>query len=323
MTALANEIAASSKGKLVLVEEALEFYAEWLRRTGKPPSSVFGSIYTCRRFFKEAKVGHLPVSELDETHISVWLNRPGRAGEATRIRDRMFLHAFLKFCFHKGWSLSIPTFLSNVRRDTLTQDQKQPKHVRPVSDYEFNQMLEVCKDHQFWRFAMICSRDTGLRLGDIATLEWSSITRTPGVLSVSTSKTGAIVEVPISPRLAVEVSKLKQGSTKYVFPYEASVALGPRRCILSVRFAEIRKMAGVHGVSFHGLRHAFITEKAAQGNTKEFIAGLVGHSSTATTAGYLHNPQSLQEEAFTIECGPSLQSDQPKNEILASFSSTL
>ena len=73
-----------------------------------------------------------------------------------------------------------------------------------------------------------------------------------------------------------------------------------RRAALSVRFTRFIQKLGIHGKSFHDIRHMNATQKfnkadknelakkLAENLTLEQIAGLLGHSNIKTTKGYIH-----------------------------------
>jgi integrase len=56
--------------------------------------------------------------------------------------------------------------------------------------------------HEDWRGLILCGYLTGLRLSDCKAMQWSSVDLDAGLITLQTSKTGKVVNVPLHPRLA-------------------------------------------------------------------------------------------------------------------------
>ena len=161
---------------------------------------------------------------------------------------------------------------------------------------------------------------TGLRLGDVCRLKWTDfdfqrnqVTVIPG----KTARKGRKVTIPLHATL---VGILKDWHEKVpgelVFPEEAAdYARGPD--YISDRFkklfssCDIKTAEDIPGrkrthilVSFHSLRHSFVSLAAAAGAPQHVIQALVGHGSPAMTAHYTHVDTDQRRKA--IEALPSL-----------------
>ncbi len=141
----------------------------------------------------------------------------------------------------------------------------------------------------FWRCASLLGRHTGLRLGDIACLEWASL-ENPGKLIVWTGKTDARVEVPLHDEAVRALQEIARRDLQWCFPEVRVTCLDvKRRATLSVEFTRLCRRARLEGHSFHDLRHTFVTVCHTQGIPMPHIARLVGHASENTTAIYIHD----------------------------------
>lgn len=169
----------------------------------------------------------------------------------------------------------------------LTHDQKEPQVRVPFSEEEIDRILtEVCAS-TWWKFAVIYGRDTGLRLGDIATIEWSCF-KEDGLCTVWTDKKDRRVSLPMTGRMQGALLFLPK-SERYVFPDRASIANDPeRRSNLSTEFGRICKQAGIIGKSFHCLRHTYVTEALKNNVPIEHISRAVGHTTEEMTRRYAH-----------------------------------
>lgn len=138
---------------------------------------------------------------------------------------------------------------------------------------------------------------TGLRVGDCATLKWSeidfgrrAIVRTP----MKTKRHGTAVTVPMHPALFAELETRRKavgGGSEYVLPEDAKHYLETSSCAAAVR---VFRRAGLEGVSFHSLRHTFVSAAASAGVPLDVVRKLVGHTSTKMTDHYSH----LSDEAM-------------------------
>ena len=139
----------------------------------------------------------------------------------------------------------------------------------------------------FWARAVPIGRWTGLRLSDIASLEWASLSTTIAVWTIKKDKR---VELPLYPEeLEQAVSGIPKVDEKYCFPEQRRIVWDPkRRHALSMQFKRLCHRCGIFGKSFHFLRHTYVTACWAAGEAPEHIAKHVGHSSTSQTRAYNH-----------------------------------
>jgi len=179
----------------------------------------------------------------------------------------------------------------------------------------------------FWRFAIVFGLYTGLRLGNIATFRWRDVDLRKQVVKVVDIKSPDTLEIPIcSPFLLNVFAELRRKSPKakpedYIFPDYAAMYLAKsnsgehRSAKLSTEFRRIladaklvgkyeRKHQGkgrscrrvVSPLSFHSLRHNFITMLQERGASQMVARQLVGHDSDAVNQLYTHaTPDALRK----------------------------
>jgi integrase len=156
----------------------------------------------------------------------------------------------------------------------------------------------------FFTAATAISYWTGLRLMDIATLEWDVFMSEPGHIVVWTAKAGdnyhARVALPMSDPLIGSgaltdvLNALPFNCPTYVFPAANAIAKKKSRATLPQYYK--RWVNNRHGagnflrtpISFHCLRHTFVTRLADAGKTLGEIGKLVAHTDESTTKGYVH-----------------------------------
>jgi integrase len=169
--------------------------------------------------------------------------------------------------------------------------------------------------NDFWRYMILAGFYTGLRLGDLATMKWGSIDFDQNIIRVTTIKTGRPMQIPIAAPLCVLLLKLRPSRKvkpgDYVWPENAERYLKFKAHVLSNEFYdEVLTPAGLaqarnhkkgdgrkreQGVSFHCLRHTFVSFLKITGSNNAVAKELAGHSSDAISDVYTHLPvQTLQ-----------------------------
>jgi integrase len=187
--------------------------------------------------------------------------------------------------------------------------------VRPVRDDARNVEKDVFTPEQIaaliqeapsqdWKGAILCGYYTGLRLRDVADLQWSAIDWEEQKITVTTRKTRKDVTVPVHPQFASWLQEQTRGIGRApVFPRLAGKS-GAGKSGLSMQFKRIMDRAKIKGrllreangagrsqssLSFHSLRHSFNSAMANAGISSEVRQKLTGHSSAQMNAQYTHH----------------------------------
>ncbi len=187
--------------------------------------------------------------------------------------------------------------------------------VRPLRDEAHDVSKDVFTPEQIaelikaapsedWKGAILCGYYTGLRLRDVADLEWSAVDLDRRTITVTTRKTLRTVTVPIHSQFSAWLEKQTRGIGKApVFPTLAGKS-GGGKSGLSMAFKRIMERAKIKGrllreangagrsqssLSFHSLRHSFNSAMANAGVLSEVRQKLTGHSSAKMNAQYTHH----------------------------------
>lgn len=233
------------------------------------------------------------INEFTAENVDRFINRPGSMRFQYRRQTHVVLRGFSKFLFNKGWLPEHAAMYVRVNRENMQMKDMIDRIYEPFTEAEMDYLLDVThpskwpidlwsgsvqqnrteKRHwQHFMFAM--GRWTGMRSGDIARLEWSSISEDLQTIRIKTRKTGAIVNLAIHPRLrdAILASRPKGRQDGFVFPKFTN----PGRGQLG---RAIREDFGLKaGKPFHSFRRTYIANAAAQGIPLPHIASAVGHS---------------------------------------------
>jgi integrase len=324
-------------GKRMTLAKAVEPFREWMKSLGRAPKTIEENVITLEAWMREMKIESLPPTAVTGTHIAGWINDAGNArGQGTRKVALGHLHTFFAFCCSNGWVSADPSQAIGIDYSVLSHDQKEPAQRQPFAPDELERLTAHLKselrkvEHDmarvkqtdeysdtgkvvkmgrlggkqaeliFWLFAVRCSAQTGLRLSDVAGLEWRCFGE-PGRLVVWQDKTNRRIEHNLTPELEEMVTQIPVSSPTHLFPEQHRIISAVhRRSLLSVQFKRICDSLDIKGKSFHCTRHAAASEKynaidkndlakrLAETLTMTQIKNLLGHSSATTSKIYVH-----------------------------------
>ncbi|MYB67522.1 MAG: tyrosine-type recombinase/integrase [Gemmatimonadetes bacterium] len=131
------------------------------------------------------------------------------------------------------------------------------------------------------RFASL----TGLRIGEVLSIQWEDINWETGLLVLRDTKTGR--RVHHLPEAALNILNDLPHSNRcpWVFSNNGRVATIYRT--VWKHFGEITKDAGLENVKLHDLRRSFMTAAAASGVGAHVLRDLLGHKTTAMADRYV------------------------------------
>ncbi len=318
----------TSSGNITL-EQAITQWAELTRSIAQSDRTADNSIMYVNAWARgDAKRHSLlkkRLSEITPEHISKWVNAEDGAKLGSRTVRLAAVRSLFKFCVIRQYITWNPTLDVGVQSKLLTHEQKETKKKTCFTDEEIGKittylselLMKLTADvdqkkpnvalnlrinnTRFWYCAVIIGRYSGLRLGDICSLEWASLNK-PGKLIVHTDKKDTRVEIPVDDNLFKGISAIPTNNLRMCFPEQDAAARNPaKRSKLSVQFGRILDAVGIEGHSFHDLRHSFLTALMESGKTLEQAAEAAGHTSTKSTKVYIH-----ERDTDTREAGDSL-----------------
>jgi integrase len=291
----ANVISVLLAGKRMSIEEAIEPWEESMRRNYLSPMSIANTSTWVKSFAQSQGLLRVPLHSLKPEDIDRWVNHPdGMQKASTRGIMLSALRSFFRFCSDSGWIVGNPANLVSVNMDQLLHGQKEATPKLEFSEEEIDQLLRLTragaeKESSFWHAAIAIGYCTGLRLGDICTLEWASVTQDFELVVWTKKRDKRVKPFTLAPnRLQEALKGVDRGETPYLFPEQRQIVLTPsRRAQLSSYFARLCSFSGILGKSFHSFRHYYVRELARQGTPIQDISTYVGHSQPGTTEGYL------------------------------------
>jgi integrase len=311
-------MARAGHGPRRKVAEAIDEWGKRLFSRGRPRTTVQNKLTFIHAWARDQKLLTCDISEVTEKHVDAWVNAKDGTKAGTRRVRLSILHKFMEFCLDHGYCVIDPSRQVDINYRLLTHEQKEtserecftPEEIKKLNAYldqqiaaHSNTLLGLALNHlrrddyehtinrlTFWRIAVGIGLHTGLRMGDIAQLEWACLKK-PGKIAVWTDKRDRRVELTITPELAKALAMVQKNNSPYLFPVQQQIINpddGHRNRLLSVQFGRILTAAGIEGRSFHCLRHTYITDCHNKGIELDHIRVSVGHSTTRMTEGYIH-----------------------------------
>jgi integrase len=206
------------------------------------------------------------------------------------------LRTMLRFAVAEGWIERSPFEMSHT---PMISQSDEVKRLRILSRDEESRLLSACgpdSPRSHLRALVICALDTGMRRGEMMSLEWMDVSLDRRVITVRATNTKTLQArvVPVADRLAVALSELPRSD-------ESLLVFGDLGdCKRSFRTA--CRIAGISGLRFHDLRATFATRLISAGMQVAEVAKITGHTNLQTLyAHYLRvNAPTLDRAAHLL-----------------------
>lgn len=129
--------------------------------------------------------------------------------------------------------------------DEIVSRDEETVHRIPFTPEELRKILDAAREDDFCRPLIVTGICTAMRRGDVCQLCWADVDMGQRFINVKTSKTGALVSIPMFAMLYDELSKLPRDG-EYCFPAQAA-AYKRRPDIITDRLNRIFAAAGFAG----------------------------------------------------------------------------
>lgn len=238
-------------------------------------------------YFSDAAIGRIGHTDL-ETYKNERLGKPtvrnkGIRSIASVNRELALARRVFGIAEREGWILRSPF----RKGDTLISQADERRGTRVLPTEEEKKLLEACTGKRKHLAAIIvCALDTGMRRGEILSLQWGDVdleTRRI-TLSALNTKTLRSRTLPISNRLYCELAWLfthKDEDEPRVFGF------GEVKRAFNAACKDAKLNRGTDGLSFRCLRRTAATRWLQAGIPRDLVSKLLGHSSD-TQITYRH-----------------------------------
>ena len=137
---------------------------------------------------------------------------------------------------------------------------------------------------------------TGMRKGEILTLEWRCVDFKKGYIEILNSKTGKSRKIPMSEKLKKELLLLNQ-ETEFVF---TNFNTKKHYWDIKREFKQIIDLAEIKNFTFHDLRHTAATRMVENNVDLVVVQEILGHEHIQTTMRYAHPVPERKKRAIEI-----------------------
>lgn len=274
-----------------LSKEILQAYERNLASRGRRQRGREGYLYSLRQFFTwlgpDASQGDITGESVRryQEHMAAAGRKPATIG-ATLCAIR----SFCKWSIREGYREDDPT----IQTDWPKKTRPAPRTPRRETIRRMLQVIEVpttdLENKDLWRWqrnrrVIYLALYAGLRLSEIAALEWSDIDLHKRTILVRDGKNGKDRTVPINKTLLHELQQVSESERSGAVAGLLGGVCGSRKGLCHV-FDRWLDGLGVK-VTAHQLRHTFATELLDRGVDLRYIQELLGHEDIATTQRYL------------------------------------
>jgi integrase len=323
---LNNEVFAALTGKVRPQKPLKAALEEWIAEahgsTGPRTAEKYEALAEdLVRFFKANEQGPLVDSETVSDGLQPYLAERRRTVSAeTANMARKCLAVFFNRCKTHGYVAENP-----IDAIPLFKPGREEMRVRRPFTLEEMQELYALAPDDFWRYMLLAGFFTGLRLGDLVTMPIGAVDWQKRIISVTTRKTGKPMKIPIAAPLFQFLLKLKAERPKATpttpfWPEQAARYLSTGSGWFGQRFYDLllvraglvtarpHRTGGktrsdrrtVNEVSFHCLRHAYVSTLAANRQNQQIVKALAGHSGDSVNDLYTTLPEEVLRDAVAL-----------------------
>lgn len=164
----------------------------------------------------------------------------------------------------------------------------------------------IAAAHGVWREMIIFAVDTGVRLGELAALDWVSVNLCKREIAIRKSftvkhmlapKSNRERHIPMTQRV-YDMLIAREDKIGLIFCIEPNRPLLQNRCLNSL--LRICQKAGLRPLKWHTLRHTLATRLISNGGSVKAVQELLGHSDIKTTMRYAHLEPNVLKDTIGI-----------------------
>lgn len=227
-----------------------------------------------------------PLGEIRTTTLSLLDLENWRDSELLRVsgstvnREIALLQSVIKYGIKLRWVRDNPVKElarpkgGKARKSLITDDMRD--RLLTEMDVERESPRIETRTHELG-VILILALESAMRLGEITTLDWSTVQLEERYLTLILTKNGDDRDVPLSP-LAIKC--LRAAGVK-----SSGAVFGIGRDSASTLFRRTRKKCGIEGITFHDSRHSAVT-RLSKIYTAIELARVVGHRNLNQTLVY-------------------------------------
>ena len=282
-----------------------EFWKKWIaeqkRHVGASTAKGYDQDLDLFAIALGPRVMDAPVNSLTSDQINAAIDKAKKKGDrraATINKALASLRRVMEAAVAQGAATHNPAKQSRSLR------QEDSTKRAPFAVEEIRAMLDHKDTSDEWKGAITLAAHTGLRLGDVLSLNLKHVDGSRLVIMPSkTARQEKVITVPLTPPCVAWIG-LRKGDFFPTLKKQATATT-------SMQFAAIMKKAGIPkeieqpgGLkatrSYHSFRHSFASWLAEADVHADVRQKLTGHSSSTIHARYSHHDEALDRAVKTL-----------------------
>lgn len=258
-----------------------EKYAPWLKsrnpKTAEKTIKAFESSFPTLMDYQ--------LSDINAWEIEKWRNKRLTDGVKPATTNRQI--NTIKGCLSRAveWGAIDSHDLNKVK--TLTVDNSKVRYLSKDEEARLRESLKTCKT-DFLEVIVILALNTGMRKGELLSLEWSHVNFDNKILTVDfqNAKSGNTRHLPLNTQAFNTLQQWQQETDGigYVFKGKNNAPLKDFPSVWGALLDE----AQITNFRFHDLRHHFASKLVMASVDLNTVRELLGHSDLKMTLRYAH-----------------------------------
>jgi integrase len=237
-TQLAEAVYEARAGKKLKRYRIRDLAQIWLDKPSRRPLSEEHRKQTVAKLesFAGYLETHFPkltrIDQLNPIHVQAFLNHLEQKGMTAETWNKYLIP--IKTVLKRA---GVPAAKEVLAKDTETVYRK------PYTMEELNAILLAAQSDPLMYSLVVTAACTAMRRKDCCFLRWDAVDLAAGFITVKTSKTGQVVDIPMAKMLRTEIENQRGNGSDYVFP-DAKLLYEADSTALTRRFKAVLRLAG-------------------------------------------------------------------------------
>jgi len=256
-------------------------------------------------WFKK-EIGHLPIRLLERSDLKECRNKLQKKhkeipikGSRTKVKEELisnssinkylaYFSIFLSYCVDE-YEI-IPNNPMIGAKLKLKENEPRKRWLKELSERQ--ELLNTCQqiDYELY-LCVLFAITTGARKGEILNLTWGNTDLENKAIYFLDTKNGEDRTIPIPDILFNELknykdkSKIRRLKNDFIFQ---TLEGKPNERLIGKLYPKAVKQCKFEKITFHGLRHTYISISSLLGTNQSITKKIVGHKFDNVTGGYTH-----------------------------------
>ncbi|MHC4621322.1 MAG: tyrosine-type recombinase/integrase [Planctomycetota bacterium] len=275
-----GKLELKNKGRAPAFSDFVDTYLEYAKQHKRSWKRDEGALRPLSDFLAPKRLNEVTAWDIERYKA----RRRQRVEPATVNRDLAVVRHLFNMASKWGYKVDNPM-------DAVKPFKVDQAAIRVLTDEEERALYAAAAEHL--RPVLVVALNTGLRRGELLTLQWEQVDMHEKVITVKHSKSGKVRYVPLNDMVWNYLHAQPGGHDKGpVFTFQGNPVAS-----IKTAFAAAVRRAGIPPLRFHDLRHTFATRMVLAGADLPTVQELMGHASITTTRRYAHPAPSHKRAA--------------------------